>query len=361
MEYIASYAQSCVYAEQALEHMEKHGVAPNPMNFRVWYAYVAGHHKDLVRAIDILVADNREFTDALCTEIYEQFFNLAQQSQELAKATASIDAQLVKVVEILEKAGKGTAEYGRALRRIMDQFEDDIPLGQFQLVLEGLIAATSTMETQNQSLQSQLEASSERISRLQQDLENVRRETITDPLTGVTNRKGFDEHLRLAAGECMESGRSLCLIMCDIDHFKMVNDVWGHQLGDQVLRLVAKTLVANVKGQDTVARYGGEEFVVILPDTELADAGLVADNIRKAMATKRAIKKTSGETIGRVTLSFGVAKFEPGEPLENLVRRADTLLYAAKNAGRNRVICEGDVPRFVPAAEMAAGLDAALP
>jgi diguanylate cyclase len=357
LEYLDSYAQSRTHAESALEHMEKHGITPNPTNFQIWYSYVAGRNKDLIRAMDILIGNDQEFTDALCLDLYEQFFNPAQQSKELAKTTASIDAQLCKVVEILDKSGEDTAEYGKALSEIGGQLDGDFSIEQFQLVVESLVAATNTIETQNQSLQAELKASSSQITRLHQDLENVRRETITDPLTGVANRKGFDEHLRLAATESMESGQPLCLIMCDIDHFKKVNDTWGHQLGDQVLRLVAKTLTANVKGRDTVARYGGEEFVVILPNTELSDAGIVANDIRKSVASKRARKKSSGETIGRITLSFGVSQFEPGEPLENFIKRADGLLYAAKDAGRNRVICEGDAP-LAPVDATASGASA---
>jgi diguanylate cyclase len=132
------------------------------------------------------------------------------------------------------------------------------------------------------------------------------------------------------------------LVMCDIDHFKTFNDTWGHQTGDQVLRLVANCLSENVKGRDTAARYGGEEFAVILPQTSLADAVGLADQIRGKVESKKLVKKSTGDILGMITISMGVAQYNPQESLDEFVARADTCLYAAKHAGRNRVVCEAD-------------------
>jgi diguanylate cyclase len=130
--------------------------------------------------------------------------------------------------------------------------------------------------------------------------------------------------------------------MCDIDHFKKFNDSWGHQTGDQVLRLVANCLSDNVKGRDTAARYGGEEFVVLLRGTALADAARIADQIRHGVEGKKLVKKSTGDVLGTITISIGVAQFAPGETIEAVVRRADTCLYGAKHHGRNLVIAQDD-------------------
>ena len=133
--------------------------------------------------------------------------------------------------------------------------------------------------------------------------------------------------------------------MTDIDHFKTFNDTWGHLTGDQVLRLVAMSLKQNVKGQDIAARYGGEEFAVILPNTVLRSALTVADHIRRAVMSKELMKRSTGQNLGRVTISLGVATARKGDTAQSLIARADACLYAAKRNGRNRVICETD-PEF---------------
>jgi diguanylate cyclase len=130
--------------------------------------------------------------------------------------------------------------------------------------------------------------------------------------------------------------------MCDIDHFKQFNDTHGHQTGDQVLRLVGAAIKGSVKGRDVAARYGGEEFSIILPATTIDSAVLVADQIRQAIMAKELIKRSTGESLGRITMSFGVAAHREGERPENLIERADACLYASKRNGRNRVTDEND-------------------
>src|SRR5262249_5059635 len=133
----------------------------------------------------------------------------------------------------------------------------------------------------------------------------------------------------------------------DIDHFKKFNDTYGHLTGDQVLRLVAQAVKQNVKGQDIAARYGGEEFAVILPQTPLRQALTVADHIRRAVVAKELIKRSTGENLGRVTISVGVATLHKSETTQALLERADACLYAAKRSGRNLVVCETD-PEVTP-------------
>jgi diguanylate cyclase len=131
-------------------------------------------------------------------------------------------------------------------------------------------------------------------------------------------------------------------MLTDIDHFKKFNDSYGHLTGDQVLRLVAGAVRQNVKGQDFTARYGGEEFAIILPDTTLHSATTVADHIRRTVMNKDLMKRSTGEHLGRVTVSIGIATLGPADSPQSLIERADVCLYAAKRSGRNRVIAETD-------------------
>jgi diguanylate cyclase len=209
-------------------------------------------------------------------------------------------------------------------------------------IVETLVQTTKAMEISNRSLEDRLHASKQEINDLQENLEAVRTESLTDPLTQLANRKFFDSTLEKSIAEAVERNEALSLMLTDIDHFKTYNDSFGHLTGDQVLRLVAMSVKHNVKGKDTAARYGGEEFAVILPNTTLRAAVTVAEHIRRAVMAKELMKRSTGENLGRMTISIGVATLRKADSGQSLIERADMCLYAAKRHGRNRVICETD-------------------
>lgn len=175
-------------------------------------------------------------------------------------------------------------------------------------------------------------------NRLADKLEANYRQTeqlsITDKLTQLHNRRKIDELFHLALGKARRYGDPLTVIMLDIDHFKMVNDLAGHQVGDQVLCELAKVLRRNVRSTDHVGRWGGEEFIVLLPSTELAQGRQLAEKLRAAIASHEF------PVVGHKTGSFGTASYREGDDEEALTRRTDACLYAAKKQGRNRVIDE---------------------
>jgi diguanylate cyclase len=169
-------------------------------------------------------------------------------------------------------------------------------------------------------------------------LQTVQREAITDGLTGLPNRKHFDNNLRGHASTAMEEGTSLSLLLLDVDHFKHFNDTFGHRIGDEVLKVVGRLLLKNLDETALPARYGGEEFAVILPRQNIEAALVTAEAVRASLASHRLTNKATGEKYGRVTVSIGAAEYRLGEPLSTLVERADDALYRAKQDGRNRVV-----------------------
>jgi diguanylate cyclase len=327
-------------AKAALDSMMSHGVVPDPQNFTVWYEYCSGLNPDISAAIDAAINEKVAFTAERSRELYEQFFGLDQVANVVHETGHQIQEQVGEILASLGEAGRDQSAFGEKLAGITGQMSESMSSDAMSGLVRDVLQETRDIITKNATLESKLENSSREIETLQQDLGEVRREAMTDGLTGIANRKHFDLVLRKEATEAAESGEGLCLLLTDIDHFKKFNDTYGHRVGDEVLRVVARTLKDGVKGRDTAARYGGEEFAVILPQTSLQDAVTVADQIRVTLASRNLQNRKTGDSYGKVTLSIGVARYRPGESTDELVERADAALYRAKDAGRNRVETE---------------------
>lgn len=181
----------------------------------------------------------------------------------------------------------------------------------------------------------------------------LERHGLTDPLTGVGNRRLLESRLREEIDRCQRHGHELTTLIVDIDHFKQVNDVHGHAIGDRVLRQVAELLGKDLRSSDILCRYGGEEFVLLLPETKIREGHSIAERMRSELAGKRF--RVAPDIELRATVSIGVAGFSGGteyaevDPMTGLLGAADEALYAAKRAGRNRVSVHGDATRHGPA------------
>ncbi len=343
VEYSESLEKAGEYAQSAVSLMEKKGIPANPNNFAVWFVYHSGRHPDLTRHLDALLEENQEFTEERNAEIFDTFFTFVHEGTAVSDAAERMGTELANILAYLDSAGDDAAEYGSVLESITGKVAGSPSVTDFKALVADAISATRSIERQTKDLQGKLDASSKEITQLKQDLEDMRHEAMTDALTAIPNRKLFDIELRRAAKEAVENEEELCLLMVDIDHFKKFNDTYGHQVGDQVLKLIGATLTACIKGQDTAARYGGEEFAIILPRTSLQDAITVAENIRRAVGTKKVINRTTGDSLGTITVSIGAGRYEHGEPLSQVISRADEALYLAKRGGRDRVVSQDQV------------------
>ncbi|WP_144395135.1 GGDEF domain-containing protein [Pleionea sediminis] len=156
--------------------------------------------------------------------------------------------------------------------------------------------------------------------------------SITDPLTGLFNRYKLKEILEREVSRCMRSGAKLSVILVDLDHFKSINDTFGHIVGDKVLQQTAEVLKRSLRSYDHLARWGGEEFVVVCPESPLLAAKQVAEKLRTQLLD------TEFPQLNRVTASFGIAEYISEESIDDLISRADKGLYCAKETGRNRVV-----------------------
>ncbi len=174
---------------------------------------------------------------------------------------------------------------------------------------------------------------------LRNRLEETVEQSITDSLTGLHNRRYLEGHLRTLVSQSMQQGRSLSVLIADIDHFKQVNDTYGHDVGDMVLREFSQRFRRNTRGIDLAGRLGGEEFVIIMPDTDISRASQVAERLRACVAADEF--SIPGSQRIRVTASVGLATLErPDDTPDAVLKRADRALYVAKRSGRNRVEAE---------------------
>lgn len=324
-------------SSQALERIAQEDLCPTPEIYELWYVYYARSSVEVVRAIDAILSNKGTFSGHVCEQLHERLLSDKKNEELIRHAGDQINTTIQDVTGIVQGVRTSTLEYNDALKEVHETLKDDSSADDVRKAIQGISEKTQNMLQQNETLEEQLTKSTEAIAELKRDLEHVRKEAMTDGLTGLSNRKAFDSELKRVAAESKVNNTVFTLLMIDIDHFKSFNDNFGHQVGDQVLRLVARTLRDGVKGKDFASRYGGEEFAIILPDTDIEKGMAVANSLRKIIATKDVVNRSTGDVLGRITMSVGVAESMVGENLDDLIERADGALYTAKHNGRNQV------------------------
>jgi diguanylate cyclase len=337
------HERTMAFAEIALGQIKALRQPATPRNYEIWYNYATGYSPALNQRINELLKEKGTLSDADLDDVYENCLAPARLTDRIGTVGSQVMGEIDQVMAMIDAAAGTASSYSESLAGVSEQ------LGQtkgdresLRAIVEALVQTARDMELTNERLEERLLESKKEIAELQSSLEAVRSESLTDPLTQLFNRKHFDITLTQAIEDAHTTDEPLSLMMTDIDHFKKFNDSYGHLTGDQVLRLVAMSVRQNVKGQDTAARYGGEEFAVILPNTVLRSAIVVGDHIRRAVMSKELMKRSTGEHLGRVTVSIGVAALHKSDTAQSLIERADACLYAAKHHGRNRVMSETD-------------------
>ncbi|NQU70914.1 MAG: GGDEF domain-containing protein [Rhodospirillales bacterium] len=341
MSYHLSTERAAEIADSALSYMRENDVPATPENFTIWFEYAAGANPPLVKMLDKLLASNQKIDENISREIYLKHGSDAGQAAPVSNQTQTVAEQML---DALKQVGKDTEQYEARLKIFSGTLGDADGAEEFENLVSDILTETKTMANHTALLQDKLSDSSSEITKLRDELAFARHDAMTDGLTGLANRKCFDQKLEQAVESAVETNTPLALIMADLDHFKVFNDKFGHTVGDQVLRIVGNALTLRVKGEDTAARYGGEEFAIILPMTSIGGAAALADDIRATIASKKLVKKGGKTDYGIITMSLGATCYLPGEPLNEFIERADGALYEAKEFGRNRVMAV-DAPR----------------
>ena len=329
--------QASEYLRLALAKLSQLQLTANPVNYALLYTYVAGKDLTLNEKIDELIKEDGGLDHEKANLLFKQNICLAEEEadnqlrQELLMMMAPIIGSLVDIAGKTAISKHELEDHIQALAKTSD------PRETLQIAAN-ILSETRKFVAEAQEFESSLNQTTREIRYLKDELENARKQATIDVLTGLSNRRAFDEALTEAKQANDKQSENFCLMIIDIDHFKQVNDNHGHLVGDKVLIGVARQMMKNMRGGDFLARFGGEEFAVILRETPITGAFTVSENLRKSIERLKLKHVKSGELIENVTVSIGVANFRRGESEVEFIARCDEALYRAKSHGRNRTV-----------------------
>lgn len=344
MGYSDDIAAARNWSQRALHLIEEQGLAPHPDNYSVWYTYATGQKPELNKEVDLRLASGAVISAHTASDLQKRYIAESDLSALALDSSTRLSSEVDKILKLVEATADDHTDFGTSVREASRGLSSQSTPNEVRSAVEAIVLATREMESRSQLLEKRLQQTKAEINELKGNLDQARNEARTDGLTGVANRKAFDEVISREIKRAHDENGSLCLLIGDIDFFKKFNDTYGHRTGDQVLRLVASCLKNGVRPNDTVARYGGEEFAVIMPDVTPEAAEAIANVIRETVQGRELVKRSTGETLGRVTMSIGIGVCQPGDEPSALIERADACLYEAKHNGRNQVISEVNRP-----------------
>ena len=329
-------------AEAALEQITARNQPADPRSYALWYKFATGNSGLLCAAVNSRLARGGTLDAKDIDELHSAHISPTDASAKVNRLGARVAGEIEQVKAMIEAAEGSASHYSANLTDVSRRLGTVQDRDGVRAIVERLVSDTKQMETSNVKLQDQLQVMWEEIAQLRRELDVVRTESLTDALTSLGNRKFFDSALERSVAECHADNEPLSLLLADVDHFKQINDTFGHVVGDRVLRFVASTLKDTITGKDIAARYGGEEFAVIMPRTPLRAAVDVAEQLRLAVKKAELVRRSTGEKQNCLTISIGVAALHARTSPQALIEAADVCLYAAKRSGRNCVIGERD-------------------
>lgn len=318
------------------------GLPPEPETYELFYLHVSQSDAALSREMERALAAGELNTDRVKALRRAHLGDVAA-----AEVLALVEAAQESANQLAERLDRGHADlkaYDAAIAAEDQALSVSESAHELADLVQRLRRANATMMQANRRLEADIQAATLETGRLLDRLEAAERSARTDPLTGLLNRRGLVEALKRAKARALKAGLPLAVGLVDIDHFKRVNDQWGHAIGDEVLRCVGghlQTHARRVAGEQALAgRHGGEEFLVLLPGLGLHEAAAALDSCRAILARQVLRRADDGASLGRITFSAGVSQMRADDTGDSLIDRADSALYAAKRTGRDRVLPE---------------------
>lgn len=342
MNYSESSPQAGEFLRLTLGFLAKHNLSATPVNYTVWYEYAAGKNPKLKQAIDRMLENKLALNNKHVEALYQKFISDGDRVF-LSRLLSKLNLMLREITTHVVDTEGDLSVHGQALDSLADQINGIHDFGGVKNIIDQMLDTTKAIIQSGSRLQTRMKASSTDLKQLHRELEVSQQEARTDSLTGLTNRRGLEKRLEIERIRARQNNAPFSVIMLDIDHFKAVNDTFGHLVGDSLLKGFSAILSSQVRRNDLAARYGGEEFLIILPETNVEGAYAVAEKIKTSIGKKEWAIKESGKRIGQVKASMGIAQYKLDETANQVVNRADEAMYHAKITGRDRIVIHSDL------------------
>lgn len=328
--------QAAEYLRQVIPLLTQEKLPPTPINYSVFYCYLSGFSSALTQVVDNIRQEKKTFTLPLMLELYEKYVLGSETLEQQEKIQQSLEQVMREASEEVAQVNDEASDYTTLITQHSNTLSTDNDPHATSLVLNQILQDTRSMVKSNKLIQERMQDTNNEIIKLKTELALVKEAAEQDALTGLKNRGAFDQKMKrvMTSNEATE----VTLIIIDIDHFKRINDNFGHLVGDRVIRYISSLMTQLIEEKHFISRYGGEEFTVILEGVSAEDTQLLANKVRIAMANSKLQRKGSHDTLGQVTLSAGIASLSVKDDAESFIARADKALYQAKETGRNKVV-----------------------
>ena len=326
--------------EEIGEFLFAHDLDLTPLNFSVGLDYLTGANIGIEKAIKAVLMERGTITSGWIESVAAEQRSDEVTPEALAQMLDKVEENLSHFTGLVNESRNSAKDYGAALQEQAKGLSEG---GEAEPVLARLVGLTRSMVEQTRQVESQMRENQKQTHALKSSLESARRAAEHDHLTGLPNRRAFDNVLREEVKLARDNGEQLSIAFCDIDHFKQVNDSHGHDTGDRVLKFVASLLSKVSNDRCHVARHGGEEFVMLLRGTTAAEACELVDGVREDLSNRSLVNRANGERMERVSFSAGVANVLAYADTRAALKAADRALYLAKEHGRNRVYLAAEV------------------
>lgn len=323
-----SYQSTKKYADLANELLLKHSIPPTPINYSVFFVYVGGTSPELNKSINLQLKDNKAVDCIFIADLFNKHISTNEHVEKavLAPLNESIDNLLTKLDEQV-LSDKAAVE---DLEKIDKALANQKQVGSLSQIVSYLVKTVNKSVDQHKILSAELLKANNEMNELKDKLNESKKEAISDALTGLLNRRGCEEKL-----DKLDIEQTHTSLAIDIDHFKKINDNFGHFIGDKVLQRVANSIKATISDLDIAVRYGGEEFIVVIVNKDITEAKSIAERIRLSVSNLKLKEKSSDSYLPPISVSIGVAQTKGEQDWRQVFERADKALYEAKSSGRN--------------------------
>ena len=323
-----SYQHASKYSDLAHEFLTRHQIAPSPVNYSVIYLYVSNRSPEVNAEIDKRLASDKPMDSVFVDSLFNKFVSHSQNIENTVMVP--FEESLSDTIDIINDQVISEQKLSKSLAKADKVLSQTVQKEALQNIINYLVGTIAKSQNQRELLSNQLEQTSNEVNHLKSKLEETRKEAVLDALTGLLNRRGCEDRLKALDLEDVHSSLAI-----DIDHFKNINDTFGHFIGDKVIQRIAKVIKANVSDSDIAVRFGGEEFMVVLANKTINEAKKAAESIRQAISELKLMQRQSNTCLPPITVSVGITQVDNDHNWTSIFNRADKALYQAKNNGRN--------------------------